>query len=94
MLFMSGRKGVLNSRRAYLHMPADAGVSAGVVVAGVAISVTGVYWLDPFVSLGIALIVIIGTWSPLRDSVNLALHAVPARIDPDEIDAPCANSPA
>ena len=85
MLFMRGRKGDLNIRGAYLHMLADAGVSAGVVIAGIAISLTGLYWLDPFISLGIALIIMIGTWSLLRDSVNLALHAVPAHIDPEEI---------
>lgn len=87
MLFMSGRKGDLNIRGAYLHMLADAGVSAGVVIAGIAISLTGLYWLDPFISLGIALIIMIGTWSLLRDSVNLALHAVPSHIDPDAIHA-------
>ncbi len=87
MLFMSGRKGDLNIRGAYLHMLADAGVSTGVVIAGIAMSITGFYWLDPVVSLGIALIIMIGTWSLLRDSVNLALHAVPARIDPDAIHA-------
>ena len=87
LLFMSGRKGDLNIRGAYLHMLADAGVSAGVVIAGIAISLTQLFWLDPFISLGIALIIMIGTWSLLRDSVNLALHAVPAHLDPVEIEA-------
>ena len=87
MLFMSGRKGDLNIRGAYLHMLADAGVSAGVVIAGIVISLTGLYRLDPFISLGIALIIMIGTWKLLRDSVNLALHAVPAHIDPDDVQA-------
>jgi cobalt-zinc-cadmium efflux system protein len=87
ILFMSGRKGDLNIRGAYLHMLADAGVSAGVVIAGIVMSITGLYWLDPVVSLAVALLIMIGTWSLLRDSVNLALHAVPAHIDPDAIHA-------
>ena len=86
LLFMSGRKSDLNIRGAYLHMLGDAGVSAAVLIAGVGISLTQLYWLDPFISLGIALIIMIGTWSLLRDSVNLALHAVPAHLDPVEIE--------
>ncbi|MES3035260.1 MAG: cation diffusion facilitator family transporter [Gemmatimonadota bacterium] len=86
LLFMSGRKHDLNIRGAYLHMLGDAGVSAAVLIAGVGISLTQLYWLDPFISLGIALIIMIGTWSLLRDSVNLALHAVPAHLDPLEIE--------
>jgi len=61
--------------------------SSGVVVAGIAISLTGAYWLDPLISLAIALIIIVGTWSLLRGSVNLALHAVPTHIDFNKVDA-------
>jgi cobalt-zinc-cadmium efflux system protein len=81
LLFMSGRKGDLNVRGAFLHMAADAGVSAGVVAAGFAISVTGLLWLDPMVSLVIVIVIAIGTWGLLRDSVNLAMDAVPPGID-------------
>ena len=87
MMFMSGRKGDLNVRGAYLHMLADAGVSAGVVLGGVLISATGWLWLDPGISITIAVIIAIGTWRLLRDSVNLALDAVPAHLDPAAIDA-------
>jgi cobalt-zinc-cadmium efflux system protein len=87
LLFANGRKGDLNIRGAYLHMAADAGVSAGVVIAGLTIARTGWLWLDPAVSIVIAIIIAISTWGLLRDSVNLALDAVPAHIDPGAVDA-------
>lgn len=85
LLFMSGRKGDLNIRAAFLHMAGDAAISLGVVVAGIVILQTGWQWLDPIVSLAIAALVIAGTWSLLRDSVSLALHAVPEGIDSSEV---------
>ena len=87
LLFMSGRKGDLNVRGAFTHMAADAAVSLGVVIAGFAIMYTGWLWLDPVVSLMISIVIVIGTWGLLRDSVNLALHAVPEGIDPDKVHA-------
>ncbi len=81
LLFLSGRKGDLNIRGAFLHMAADAGVSLGVVLAGVAILATGWWWLDPVVSLVIVVVILISTWDLLRDSVNLALDAVPEGVD-------------
>lgn len=84
-LFISGRKADLNIKGAFLHMAADAGVSFGVIVAGVAIWISGALWLDPAVSLAIAVIIFIGTWGLLKDSVNLALQAVPKGIDVDGI---------
>jgi cobalt-zinc-cadmium efflux system protein len=82
LMFMSGRKGDLNIRGAFLHMAADAMVSLGVVLAGIAILVTHWVWLDPVVSLVLVAVVVVGTWQLLRDSVNLALDAVPAGIEP------------
>ncbi len=81
LLFMAGRKGDLNVRAAFTHMLGDAAISLGVVVAGIAIMGTGWLWLDPAVSLVIALFVVIGTWGLLRDATNLALHAVPPGVD-------------
>jgi cobalt-zinc-cadmium efflux system protein len=81
LLFMAGRKGDLNIRAAFLHMAGDAAISLGVVIAGFTILYTGWQWLDPLVSLTISLLVIAGTWGLLRDSINLALHAVPDGID-------------
>jgi cobalt-zinc-cadmium efflux system protein len=81
LMFMSGRKGDLNIRAAFQHMAADAVISAGVVVAGIAIALTGWRWLDPVVSLALVAVIVAGTWGLLRDSVNLALDAVPAGVD-------------
>ncbi|MEI9895320.1 MAG: cation diffusion facilitator family transporter [Chthoniobacter sp.] len=62
-------------------MAADALISAGVVVAGVVISFTGWFWLDPLVSLVLAAVIVRGTWDLLRESINLSLDAVPEGID-------------
>ncbi|ADV66003.1 cation diffusion facilitator family transporter [Deinococcus maricopensis] len=80
-LFASGRKGDLNLRGAYQHMLADAAVSLAVVVAGALIAWTHWAWLDPVISVIVALVILAGTWGLLRDSVNLALDAVPEGID-------------
>jgi cobalt-zinc-cadmium efflux system protein len=77
LMFMSGRKRDLNIRAAFMHMAADASVSLGVIVAGFLIIATGWLWIDPVISLAIAAVITWGTWGLLRDSVNLALHAVP-----------------
>ena len=81
LLFMRGRHGDLNIRGAYLHMAADAGVSLGVVVAALIIMVTGWLWLDPAISLVIAVVVFWSGWGLARDSVNLALDGVPRGIE-------------
>lgn len=82
LMFMSGRERDLNIKGAFLHMAADALVSVGVVLAGIAILVTGQLWFDPAVSLIIVAVIVAGTWNLLRDSVNLALDAVPESIEP------------
>ncbi|MCI3130767.1 cation diffusion facilitator family transporter [Phenylobacterium aquaticum] len=87
LLFMRGRKGDINIRGAFLHMAADAGVSAGVVVAGLVITMTGWLWLDPVVSLVIVVVIALGTWGLLKDSVAMAIDAVPPGIDRDEVFA-------
>jgi cobalt-zinc-cadmium efflux system protein len=84
-LFASGRKGDLNIRGAYLHMAADAAVSAGVVIAGVIILFTGWTWLDPATSLIVSAVIVWGTWSLLRDSMAMSLNAVPQGIDPGAV---------
>lgn len=85
-LFVKGSKGDLNIRGAYLHMLADAIVSLGVVLAGIAMIYTGWFWLDPVISLLIVVIIIVSTWGLLRDSLRLALSAVPANIDVSEVE--------
>lgn len=87
LLFVRGRDRDLNIRAAFVHMAADAGVSAGVAVSGALIAVTGWLWLDPAVSLAIAAVIAIGTWGILRGSLNLALDAVPEGVDVAEVRA-------
>jgi cobalt-zinc-cadmium efflux system protein len=85
LMFMRGRHGDLNIRGAYLHMAADAGVSFGVVVAALAIMLTGWLWIDPAISLCIAAVVLASGWGLARDSVNLALDGVPKSIELAEV---------
>ena len=85
MMFMRGRKDDLNIKGAFMHMAADAAVSAGVVIAALAIQFTGWLWLDPVTSLLIVAVIIIGTWGLLRDSVNLAMDVVPGGIELPEV---------
>lgn len=91
-LFTSGGHDI-NIRGAYLHMVADAAVSAGVVLAGLAILVTGFDWLDPAVSLVIAGVIVWGTWGLLRDATGMALSAVPPGIEPDDLRQFLAGRP-
>jgi cobalt-zinc-cadmium efflux system protein len=86
-LFASGRKGDINIRGAYMHMAADAMVSLGVVAAGGVMLLTGWAWLDPLVCLVIVAIIVAGTWGLLRDSLSMALHAVPPGIDIKSVEA-------
>jgi cobalt-zinc-cadmium efflux system protein len=87
LAFMRGRQHDLNIRGAFLHMLGDAAASAGVVVAGLLIAATGLLWIDPLVSLLLAALILWSTWGLAKDSVNLALDAVPAGIDPLEVGA-------
>ncbi|MBW2503319.1 MAG: cation transporter [Deltaproteobacteria bacterium] len=85
LLFLSGQKRDLNIRGAFLHMAADAGISLGVVVSGIMIIATDWRLIDPIVSLLIVAVILCGTWPLLRDSLNLAIDAVPQHIDMPEI---------
>ncbi len=82
LMFISGREQDLNIKGAFLHMAADALVSVGVVLAGIAILTTGWLWFDPAISLIIVAVVVMGTWQLLKDSLNLSLDAVPNHIEP------------
>ena len=85
MLFARGRHGDVNIRAAFLHMAADAAVSAGVVIAGLAIWRTGAMWIDPLSSIVIAALIVWRTWGLLRETTEMALQAVPRGIDPDAV---------
>lgn len=92
-LFLAGSKGDLNIRGAYLHMAADAALSLGVVTSGLAIMYSGWTWIDPIVSLGIVVVIVIGTWSLLRESVQLSMAAVPPNVDAGKVQAFLAGQP-
>jgi cobalt-zinc-cadmium efflux system protein len=79
-MLASRRKDDLNIRGAFLHMVADAAISAGVVATGLLVLLTGWLWLDPAVSLAINAIIIIGTWELLRESFKMSLAAVPSGV--------------
>ncbi len=93
LLFMRGSKHDLNIRGAYLHMAADAAVSAAVVVGGALILFTGRTWIDPALSLLIVAVILWSTWGLLRDSVTMALHAVPPGIDAEQVEQTLATLP-
>lgn len=85
--FMRGRHHDINLRGAFLHMLGDAVASAGVVVAGLLIGVTGWLWLDPAVSLVLVALITWASWGLAKDSLNLALDAVPRGVDPEAVEA-------
>lgn len=81
LMFMRGRQGDLNIRGAFLHMAADALVSLGVVIAGALYLWQGWAWLDPVMSLAIALVIVLGTWGLFSQSLHLLFDGVPTEID-------------
>lgn len=87
MLFMRGAHGDLNVRGAFLHMAGDAGVSLAVVIGAFIMGRTGLAWIDPALSLIIAGVIVLGTWSLLRDSLDLAMDAAPRGIDVGKVKA-------
>ncbi len=93
LLFASGRKDDINIRGAFLHMAADAAVSAAVVIAGIGIVVTGSPWFDPLTSLAIVVAIVWATWGLLKDAMTMSLAAVPPGIDPDAVLAYLARLP-
>ena len=93
LLFMRGRDSDLNVRAAFLHMAADALVSAGVVIAGALTLWQGWGWLDPVVSLGIAAVILWGTWGLFKQSLHLLFDGVPDSVDPLAVQACLAALP-
>jgi cobalt-zinc-cadmium efflux system protein len=92
-LFASGGDRDVNIRGAYLHMVADAAVSLGVVFAGIAVLLTGWNWLDPLVSLIIAVVIVWGMWGLMRDSIRMAMHGVPVSINAEDVQARLSTLP-
>jgi len=90
-LFASGRKSDINIRGAFAHMAGDALIALGVVLTGFAIHATGWLWLDPVASIGIGLVIAFATWSLLRESINLAMDAVPENVDAFAVESLLAS---
>lgn len=93
LLFAGGRKGDINLRGAYLHMLADAAVSAAVLASGALIWWTGALWFDPLASLAVVAVILLSTWGLLRESLAMAMAAVPAGIDPRAVEGTLAALP-
>jgi cobalt-zinc-cadmium efflux system protein len=81
LIFAAGSKHDLNLRAAFLHLLADAAVSAGVAIAGIGVLLTGAALIDPITSLVITVVIAWGSWGLLRDSMKMGLLAVPDAID-------------
>ena len=93
LLFLNGQKGDINIRGAFLHMAADTAVSVGVVISGTVMLLTDFTWIDPVVSLIIAAVIFLGTWQLLKESINLAVDAVPKGIDPAAVKSSLESLP-
>jgi len=93
LFFLSGKDHDLNIRGAFLHMAADAAVSLGVVASGALVLFYGFNWVDPLISLVIAAVIFMSTWGLLRDSLNLAVDAVPGNVDPGAVREYLSNLP-
>jgi cobalt-zinc-cadmium efflux system protein len=83
---MRGSKEDLNVRGAFLHMAADAAISAAVAVSGLVILYTGASWLDPLMSLIVVSVIVYGTWGLGRDAMRLAMAAVPSSVDMPRVE--------
>ena len=92
-MFMADRHNDLNIRGAFLHLIADAAVSLGAVLAGIAIVATGWLWFDPIMSLIIVVVIVLGTWQLFQESLNLITDAVPASIEPLAVRSYLAELP-
>lgn len=84
-LLMRYQKQDINTRGAFLHMAADTLVSIGVVISGILISKTEWNFIDPVIGLAIALVILVGTWKLLAESLRMSIDAVPESINPDEV---------
>jgi cobalt-zinc-cadmium efflux system protein len=93
LLFMSQGKRDLNLRSAFLHLASDAVLALGVAIAGGIILMTGWLWLDPAVSIVLAITILTGTWSLMKKSLDLMLDAVPEGIDPEQVKAYLSGLP-
>ncbi|MGA2366842.1 MAG: cation diffusion facilitator family transporter [Steroidobacteraceae bacterium] len=87
LLFLRGRHGDLNSRAAFIHLLGDAGIALAVMLSGLVVVKTGILWIDPLAALLVSAVIVYGAWSVLRESAEMALHAVPRGIETANVRA-------
>ncbi len=92
-LFARGNENDLNLRAVFIHMASDAALSLAVVIGGLLIRATGWLWIDPALSLLLAAVIIASSWNLLRESMDLAMDAVPPKIDQSKVHAWLADLP-
>jgi len=92
-LFLRDKDRDLNVRSAFLHLASDAALSLGVAVSGAIMLATSWWWLDPAVSIALAVVILVGTWSLLKSSFHLALQGVPEHVDIDAVRSYLASLP-
>jgi cobalt-zinc-cadmium efflux system protein len=93
IMLAAGSRADLNVKGAFLHMAADATVSLGVVLSGIVIAMSGWHWVDPVTALLIAVVVLVTAFDLLRESLALAMDAVPRHIDPVDVREYLAGLP-
>jgi cobalt-zinc-cadmium efflux system protein len=93
LLFLRDRHADLNVRAQFQHLAGDALVSLAVVVAALLVRLTGLNWPDPVASLGVVVIIVAGTWSTLRESLDLSLDAVPSHLTHQQVNDWLAAQP-
>ncbi len=92
-LLMKHQKNDINTRGAFLHMAADTLVSVGVVISGIVISLTGWYFIDPIIGIVVAIVILVGTWDLLSESLRMSMDAVPESIDSEAVVSTVAGMP-
>lgn len=90
LMFLKDKENDININSAYLHLMSDAVVSLGLVAGGIIIFYTKLYWVDPLLSIAIAIVILFGTWKLLRESLRLSLDGVPRGINMKDV-ADCAS---
>jgi cobalt-zinc-cadmium efflux system protein len=92
MLFFSNREKDLNIKGAYLHLIADALVSIGVVISGAIVMLFDLYWIDSVISIIVAIVIFISTWSLLKQTIRISLDGVPHNMDSAKIAKEIENT--
>jgi cobalt-zinc-cadmium efflux system protein len=91
-LFFKDKEKDVNVKSAFLHLASDALVSLGLVLGGIIMHFTGLYWIDPLLSIIICIVIVASTWSLLKESLRLSLDGVPENVDIEKIKIEIAKT--